>query len=53
MATYCLVLDTVKKVLQSYRQGQTSAVVGVVPVDKPESYGIMEFDEQKKVKTHS
>jgi bifunctional UDP-N-acetylglucosamine pyrophosphorylase/glucosamine-1-phosphate N-acetyltransferase len=43
-------LDTVKKVLHSYKQGQHSAVVGAVPVDNPESYGIMEFDEQKKVK---
>jgi UDP-N-acetylglucosamine diphosphorylase / glucose-1-phosphate thymidylyltransferase / UDP-N-acetylgalactosamine diphosphorylase / glucosamine-1-phosphate N-acetyltransferase / galactosamine-1-phosphate N-acetyltransferase len=42
--------DTVTKVLQSYEQGKTSAVVGVVPVDKPESYGIIEFDELKKVK---
>ena len=42
--------DTVTKVLQSYKQGKTTAIVGVVPVDKPESYGIMEFDEQKKVK---
>ncbi len=24
--------------------------MGVVPVDKPESYGIIEFDEQKRVK---
>jgi UDP-N-acetylglucosamine diphosphorylase / glucose-1-phosphate thymidylyltransferase / UDP-N-acetylgalactosamine diphosphorylase / glucosamine-1-phosphate N-acetyltransferase / galactosamine-1-phosphate N-acetyltransferase len=43
-------LDTVKTVLQSYTSGKTSAVVGVVPVSKPESYGIMEFDGQKKVK---
>ena len=42
--------DTVIKVLQSYEQGKTSAVVGVVPVDKPESYGIIEFDELKQVK---
>jgi UDP-N-acetylglucosamine diphosphorylase/glucosamine-1-phosphate N-acetyltransferase len=43
-------LDTVKKVLQAYKRGKTSAVVGAVPVDKPENYGIMEFDKQKKVK---
>ena len=42
--------DTVKKVLQSYERGKTSAVVGVVPVDKPENYGIMEFDAKKNVK---
>ena len=42
--------DTVKKVLQSYERGKTSAVVGVVPVEKPESYGIIEFDDQKNVK---
>jgi bifunctional UDP-N-acetylglucosamine pyrophosphorylase/glucosamine-1-phosphate N-acetyltransferase len=42
--------DTVKKVLQSYKRGKTSSVVGVVPVEKPESYGIMEFGDQKKIK---
>ena len=41
-------LDTVKNVLHSYNQGKTSAVMGVVPVDKPESYGIIEQDEAKK-----
>jgi bifunctional UDP-N-acetylglucosamine pyrophosphorylase/glucosamine-1-phosphate N-acetyltransferase len=42
--------DTVNKVLQSYEPGKTSAVVGVVPVDKPENYGIIEFNDKKKVK---
>jgi UDP-N-acetylglucosamine diphosphorylase / glucose-1-phosphate thymidylyltransferase / UDP-N-acetylgalactosamine diphosphorylase / glucosamine-1-phosphate N-acetyltransferase / galactosamine-1-phosphate N-acetyltransferase len=42
--------DTVTKVLQLYEQGKTSAVMGVIPVDKPESYGIIEFDNQKKFK---
>jgi UDP-N-acetylglucosamine diphosphorylase / glucose-1-phosphate thymidylyltransferase / UDP-N-acetylgalactosamine diphosphorylase / glucosamine-1-phosphate N-acetyltransferase / galactosamine-1-phosphate N-acetyltransferase len=42
--------DAVKKVLQSYKPGQTAAVMGVVPVDQPESYGIIEFDKQKRVK---
>ena len=41
---------TVAKILQSYEHGKTSAVMGVVPVDKPESYGIIEFDDLKKVK---
>jgi len=36
--------------LQSYKRGKTVAVIGVVPVDKPESYGIIELDEEKKVK---
>jgi bifunctional UDP-N-acetylglucosamine pyrophosphorylase/glucosamine-1-phosphate N-acetyltransferase len=43
-------LDAVKNVLQSYKQGKTSAVMGVVKVDKPESYGIIELDQEKKVK---
>ncbi len=43
-------LDTVKKLLQSYNRGKPSAVMGVVPVDKPENYGIIEFDNQRKVK---
>ena len=42
--------DTVKDVLELFEPGKTSAVVGVVPVDKPENYGIIEFDEQKKFK---
>jgi len=42
--------DSVKKVLQSYNPGKTAAVMGVVQVDKPESYGIIELDEEKKVK---
>jgi bifunctional UDP-N-acetylglucosamine pyrophosphorylase/glucosamine-1-phosphate N-acetyltransferase len=43
-------LDAVKNVLQSYKRGKTAAVMGVVQVDKPESYGIIELDEEKKVK---
>ena len=43
-------LDAVKNVLQSYKHGKTAAVMGVVQVDKPESYGIIELDEEKKVK---
>jgi UDP-N-acetylglucosamine diphosphorylase/glucosamine-1-phosphate N-acetyltransferase len=42
--------DAVKNVLKQYKSGKTSAVMGVVPVDKPESYGIIELDEDKKVK---
>jgi bifunctional UDP-N-acetylglucosamine pyrophosphorylase/glucosamine-1-phosphate N-acetyltransferase len=43
-------LDAVKNVLQSYKRGKTAAVMGVVQVDKPESYGIIELDEEKEVK---
>ena len=43
-------LDAVKHVLRSYESGKTPAVVGVVQVDKPESYGIIEQSEQKKVR---
>ena len=42
--------DAVKNVLHLYNQGKNAAVMGVVPVDKPENYGIIELDEQKKVK---
>jgi len=39
--------DVVKTVLQSYTRGKTSVVMGVVPVDKPESYGIIEEDNKR------
>lgn len=42
--------DAVKNVLQSYNKGKTDALVGVVPVDKPENYGIIELDENKQIK---
>ena len=42
--------DAVKDVLKLFKDGKTAAVMGVVPVDKPESYGIIELDEQKHVK---
>jgi bifunctional UDP-N-acetylglucosamine pyrophosphorylase/glucosamine-1-phosphate N-acetyltransferase len=43
-------LDTVKDVLQLFEPGKTAAVIGAVPVDNPESYGIVELDERKRVK---
>ena len=43
-------VDTVKDILSLFEQGKTAAVVGVVPVNNPESYGIIEFDGKKKVK---
>ncbi|MGA3060925.1 MAG: bifunctional sugar-1-phosphate nucleotidylyltransferase/acetyltransferase [Candidatus Bathyarchaeia archaeon] len=43
-------LDAVKDVLHLFRRGKTAAVMGVVQVDKPESYGIIELDKKKKVK---
>ncbi len=42
--------DTVKNVLQLYKHDKTAAVMGVVQVDKPENYGIIEMDGQKRVK---
>lgn len=42
--------DAVKQVLADYKRGETSAVMGVVQVDKPENYGILELDKQQKVK---
>ena len=43
-------LDSVKNVLKTFEHGKTAAVMGVVKVDKPESYGIIKLDEEKKVK---
>jgi UDP-N-acetylglucosamine diphosphorylase / glucose-1-phosphate thymidylyltransferase / UDP-N-acetylgalactosamine diphosphorylase / glucosamine-1-phosphate N-acetyltransferase / galactosamine-1-phosphate N-acetyltransferase len=42
--------DTVKTVLSQFKKGKTAAVMGVIPVDKPESYGIIEQDATGKVK---
>jgi UDP-N-acetylglucosamine diphosphorylase / glucose-1-phosphate thymidylyltransferase / UDP-N-acetylgalactosamine diphosphorylase / glucosamine-1-phosphate N-acetyltransferase / galactosamine-1-phosphate N-acetyltransferase len=42
--------DTVKTVLSHFKKGKTAAVMGVIPVDKPESYGIIEQDAEGKVK---
>lgn len=42
--------DSVKKVLSQFKNGKTAAVLGVVPVDKPESYGIIEQDAEGEVK---
>jgi len=43
-------LDVVRNVLKSYKHGKTAAVMGVIQVDRPESYGIIELNEEKKVK---
>ncbi len=43
-------IDAVKDTLRLFESGKTSAVVGVVPVDNPENYGIIELDEKKRVK---
>lgn len=42
--------DAVKDVLSKFKRGKTAAVMGVVAVDKPENYGIIEQDAQKHVK---
>lgn len=42
--------DSVKDVLAQFKSGKTAAVMGVVPVDRPESYGIIEKDAEGKVK---
>jgi UDP-N-acetylglucosamine diphosphorylase/glucosamine-1-phosphate N-acetyltransferase len=41
--------DAVKNVLAQFTKG-TAAVMGVVPVDKPENYGIIEFSQGKQVR---
>jgi len=43
-------IGVVKDVLRLFEQGKTAAVVGVVPVDNPESFGIIELDKKKRVK---
>ncbi len=42
--------DAVKHAVDTYKKGKADAVMAVVPVDKPESYGIIELFEGKKVK---
>ena len=42
--------DSLKTVLQCYETEEAAAVMAVVPVDKPENYGIVEIDGKKAVK---
>ena len=42
--------DAVKQVLSQFKKGKTAAVMAVVPVDRPENYGIIEQDAEGKVK---
>jgi UDP-N-acetylglucosamine diphosphorylase/glucosamine-1-phosphate N-acetyltransferase len=42
--------DAVKAVIDSYESGITAAVMAVVPVETPESYGIIEVGSGKNVK---
>lgn len=42
--------DSVKQVLSLFTTGKTAAVVAVVAVDRPENYGIIQQDAEKKVK---
>ena len=42
--------DAVKNVLNSYRSAEAAAAMAVVAVDKPESYGIIEYKKDKTVK---
>ncbi len=42
--------DAVKNMLQCYESDKTDAVMAVVPVEKPESYGIVELENEKAVK---
>jgi bifunctional UDP-N-acetylglucosamine pyrophosphorylase/glucosamine-1-phosphate N-acetyltransferase len=42
--------DAVKQAVDLYNKSKPDAVMAVVPVDKPESYGIIEFSEGKKLK---
>ncbi len=39
-----------KQVLSKFKKGETAAVMGVVPVDKPENYGIIELDKQDQLR---
>lgn len=42
--------DAVRQAVDLYHKAKPDAVMAVVPVDKPESYGIIEFAEGKKLK---
>ena len=42
--------EAMKAVLQSFEAEKPAAVMAVVPVEKPESYGIVELDDEKEVK---
>jgi UDP-N-acetylglucosamine diphosphorylase/glucosamine-1-phosphate N-acetyltransferase len=42
--------DVIKNVIHSYETEKTAAVMAVVPVEKPESYGIVELENEKAVK---
>ena len=42
--------DSVKDVLAQFKKGKTAAVMAVVPVDRPENYGIIEQDIDGNVK---
>lgn len=42
--------DAIKSVLKAHKEKLVAAVVAVVPVDKPESYGIIELDSKKRFK---
>jgi UDP-N-acetylglucosamine diphosphorylase / glucose-1-phosphate thymidylyltransferase / UDP-N-acetylgalactosamine diphosphorylase / glucosamine-1-phosphate N-acetyltransferase / galactosamine-1-phosphate N-acetyltransferase len=42
--------EAITKVIEVYGSGQASAVMAVVPVDNPESYGIIEFKGSNIVK---
>jgi bifunctional UDP-N-acetylglucosamine pyrophosphorylase/glucosamine-1-phosphate N-acetyltransferase len=42
--------DAVKNILQSYEVEKPAAVMAVVPVEKPENYGIVELEGEKSVK---
>jgi UDP-N-acetylglucosamine diphosphorylase/glucosamine-1-phosphate N-acetyltransferase len=42
--------DAVKDVLAKFKSGKTAAVMGVVAVDRPENYGIIEQDTDGAVK---
>jgi UDP-N-acetylglucosamine diphosphorylase / glucose-1-phosphate thymidylyltransferase / UDP-N-acetylgalactosamine diphosphorylase / glucosamine-1-phosphate N-acetyltransferase / galactosamine-1-phosphate N-acetyltransferase len=44
-------IESVKTVVSQFTKGKTAAVMAVVPVDKPENYGIIEQDAEGKVKS--
>ena len=42
--------DAIRQVIQTFRHEEPSAVMTVVPVDKPENYGIVELEKGRRVK---
>jgi UDP-N-acetylglucosamine diphosphorylase/glucosamine-1-phosphate N-acetyltransferase len=43
-------VDALNEVVSKFKKGKTAVVMGIVPVDRPENYGIIEQDAKGRVK---